>query len=355
MPRIRTVDGIHMSYRLSKSAQVRWQGGTIARREAVFVRIRTADGRTGWGEIGEVYFDPELYVALLNRRVREFLIGRESAAIESLHDALRIRLVPLGYAGMARAVLSGVDLALHNLCPPARSAPLAVPVYASTGFHPHLDGLTEECERAVALGFRLVKIRGGFSVREDVRRVKRARSSLGADVGLILELGQPYAAHPYAYREVERLCAAIREWRVAWVEEPFWPEDIRAYRRLHRRGLTPIGAGENLYTEEQFRMFAGVLDVCQPDLTRMGGVTAFRRIARLCRALAPHQFGGSVALLTTCRAAGALRNLWAVELDLLPNPWREQIFGKSNRLSNGKLNVPPYHLADFDPKVSLSK
>lgn len=353
MSRIRTVDGFHFSWALPKSGHVRWQGGVITRRDTVLVRIRTVDGRTGWGEIGEVYVHPDLYVRLLNHRVRELLIGRESADCETLQDQLRIGLVSLGYTGLARAALSGVDLALHNLRSPANPRAFAVPVYASTGFHPDISGLGEECERAVAMGFTMVKIRGGFSVREDVRRVRCARDRLGATRGLILELGQPYTARPYTYREVERLCLAIRGEDVLWVEEPFWPEDIRAYRRLKRRGLARVGAGENLYTEEQFRTFGKVLDVCQPDITRMGGLTALKRIANQCRALAPHQFGGSVALFTVGRAVRRLRNLQAVELDLLPNPLRERIFGKPDRLSDGRLIVPAYNLKDFNPKVPL--
>lgn len=339
MAKIVEVEARHVRYALPESEHIAWVGGTITHRDCVFTRVRTDDGRTGWGEIGEVYFYPQLYIDVVNHRVSEFLVGKDASAVTELHAQLHVLLISLGYSGMAKAVISGIDIALHNLAPPPGPAETSVPVYASTGFAPDIERMCDECRRAVHMGFRSLKIRGGMSVAEDIRRTQAARDCLGAEIGLILELSQSYSYTPYTFDEVVRICRAARECEVLWVEEPFGPEAVALYTQLAQQHLTGIGCGENLYTEEQFRVFGDLVDVCQPDVTRMGGLTSLLRIDQHCKRVAPHQFGTSVALYTLCQHAGKLENLYMLEVDLLDIPIRELIFPNGLRVVDGRLLV----------------
>lgn len=353
--RIASLKAYHCAYQFPRRDYLAWTGGVIKGRDCVFVKVTDTDGRVGWGEISEVYFWPEAYVDLINRKVAGFLKGAPVGQREGLQRRLQVFLISLGTAGLSRAVVSGIDLALWNLVrdEPRRTA--RVPVYASTGFSRDRGEMLAECARAVAAGFRYVKIRGGTSPGEDVRRAKASRALLGDRTGLILDLAQPYTQTPYTFAEVVRICRGIQECNLLWVEEPFWPDDEAAYARLHKTVAVKIGCGENLHTEEQFCRFGPVVDVLQPDVARMGGITTLVRIARHDRQICPHQFGTSVALYTLVRRLHHVRNVRLVELDLLANPFRNAIFGKALRIVNGELIVERCDMSGFEIEMKARR
>jgi len=337
MSKITSVQGFAVRYNLPPEHQVAWKGGRITETHYVFVKITSGEGRTGWGEIAGVYFAPEIYTHIINNKVKDFLVGKDAENITRIHQELHTFLISLGYSGLAKAVISGVDIALHNLhCKPSHRA-IKVRAYASTGFNQDTDRLCDQCTRAVESGFQNIKIRGGFSVAEDIARIRAARRCLGSSIGLMLELSQPYASPRYAFSEVLRICEEIAEFDVLFVEEPFWPDDIDNYKKLAERTVVKIACGENLYTDEQFKSFGPIVDVCQPDIGRMGGITSLARISKYCKAVAPHQFANSVALYTLCRNVEKVQHLYMVEIDLLPNPLRDIVFGGAVRVVDGAL------------------
>lgn len=349
MSKITSVETIHIKYKLPAKEHLVWPGGTIRNRDYIFIKIITKDKKIGWGEIGEVYFYPKIYADVINKKVKSFLLSKDGTKIEEIYRDLHIFLISLGYSGMAKAIISGIDIALYNLNSQQSTKRIEVPVYASTGFNQNINKMCEECQKAVDLGFRNVKIRGGISVNEDIKRIKTARKYLGKSIGLILELSQPYSYSPYVFSEILKICEGVQKYDVLWVEEPFWPEDLYSYKRLKNKNLVRIGCGENLYTEEQFKTFGKIIDVCQPDVTRMGGITSLKKISRYCRRIAPHQFGTSIALYTLCKNVNKIKNFYMLELDLVKNLIREIIFGEKFHIINGNLVFN-----DFDISNSLN-
>ncbi|MBU4211670.1 MAG: mandelate racemase/muconate lactonizing enzyme family protein [Verrucomicrobia bacterium] len=329
-----------------RSEQVEWAGGVMRRRHAVLVRVESDDGRIGWGEIGEVYFDPELYVNLVNQRVAPLLNGRSFDNPAALEPFLQAALISLGYTGMVCAIISGIKLAFYNLLAPPVSEPIDVPVYLSAGFSRDLGALKDECRQAMAGGFTAIKIRGLLGIARDVERMTATRQTVGDGIGLILELNQPYVPTPYSFPDVVAICEQMQTLDPLWIEEPFGADDLDAYQALHRINPgVPIGCGENLYTGRQFREFAEVVDVLQPDLARMGGVDALERVAASGKPLAPHQLGASVALWTLIRAFGHRPEIMMIELDRFTNPLRDLIFGRPLIPENGRLRTPPADLS----------
>ena len=353
MSKIVSVEGIHVKYKLPLEEHLIWSGGVIKQRDYIFIKIATDDGKLGWGEIGEVYFYPEIFADVINNKVENFIVGKDAAEIEKIYNDLHVFLLPIGYSGLAKAIISGIDIALHNLNAKQQNRKIEIPVYASTGFSRNTDKMCEECSKAVDIGFRNIKIRGGFSVTEDINRIKTAREYLGESIGLILELSQPYTYTPYTFFEILEICKGVKRYDILWVEEPFWPEDFSSYERLKKENVVKIGCGENLYTEEQFKKFGGIIDVCQPDMTRIGGINAMKDISGYCRKTAPHQFGTSIALYTLCTIVSLIKNFYMLELDLLKNPVREIIFTKNFNIIKGNLIVPDFDISKLDVSEEL--
>jgi len=98
---------------------------------------------------------------------------------------------------------------------------------------------------------------------------------------------------------------------LGWVEEPIWPpEDAAGLRRLREAGLV-VAAGECATTPSEFdRLIAGkAIDVLQPSLTKIGGVSALLdRLASTrgagIRAI-PHSYGWGPGYLATARVLAA--------------------------------------------------
>jgi len=146
-----------------------------------------------------------------------------------------------------------------------------------------------------------VKIKVGKpDIREDHERVAAVRSVLGPDRRLMIDANQRWDL-PTTFRALD----VLAEFGLEWLEEPLRADDLWAYRRLRKHSPVPIALGENLHTIYRFRDFieAEAVDIIQPNIIRVGGITPFRRIVELARTnsirVMPHllpELSGQLAL-----------------------------------------------------------
>jgi L-alanine-DL-glutamate epimerase-like enolase superfamily enzyme len=140
------------------------------------------------------------------------------------------------------------------------------------------------------------------------------------------------------------MARAMKDDGLVWLEEPVWPpEDHAGLARVRAEGV-PIAAGENAAGFLEFeRMFAlGAVDVAQPSVTKVGGVTEMRRILALGAArgveVVPHcpYFGpgflASLHLIAAMPSRPPVEVLW---MEMEANP-----FDPFVRASDGQLRVP---------------
>jgi L-alanine-DL-glutamate epimerase-like enolase superfamily enzyme len=88
---------------------------------------------------------------------------------------------------------------------------------------------------------------------------------------------------------------AVRPLGVRWIEEPVWPpEDANAIAVVRAGAALPIAAGENCGTVEDFRRLfqAGAVDVAQPSVTKIGGISGMRAVQALAA-----KFNGGVTVV----------------------------------------------------------
>jgi L-alanine-DL-glutamate epimerase-like enolase superfamily enzyme len=258
-----------------------------------------AGGETGVGFSWTPTIGPYAVQALLDHDLTRFAIGRP-AHPELLWDDAWLHLHEAGGGGITTIALAGLDLALWDLR--ARSAGVSVgallgrrtdrlPAYGSgVNLHYSLEELVEQARRWVQAGYRGAKMKvGSPSLDRDLERVAAVREVLGPDRWLAVDANQRWDL-PTAERAVD----ALLRFDLRWVEEPLRADDLLGYAALRQRIGVPIACGENVHTLHRFRelIAADAVDILQPNIVRVGGITPFLRIAALARSssrgLAPH-------------------------------------------------------------------
>ena len=299
-----------LSTRLLTVPLRRHWGAEAPENHVIVTELHTDDGGAGHGFSWTPTIGPQAVKALLDYDIAPFVSGLPSNP-ETVWDALWKRLHEAGGGGLTTIAMAGVDLALWDL--QARRAGTSVTgllgqrqdsaeVYGSgVNLHYTLDELVAQTERWVAAGHRAVKIKVGKpDLREDAERVAAVRSVLGPDRRLMIDANQRWDL-PTTLRALE----VLGEFGLDWLEEPLRADDLWAYRRLRKHSPVPIALGENLHTIYRFRDFieAEAVDIIQPNIIRVGGITPFRRIVELARThsikVMPHllpELSGQLAL-----------------------------------------------------------
>ncbi|MGW3957851.1 L-fuconate dehydratase [Streptomyces sp. NPDC004752] len=132
------------------------------------------------------------------------------------------------------------------------------------------EKLTRLAARAVADGFRQIKLKVGADLDDDIRRCRVARSVVGPDIRLAIDANQRWNVD-----EAIRWTRALAEFDPYWVEEPTSPDDILGHAAI-RRAVAPVkvATGEHVHNRIVFKQLlqAGALDIVQIDAARVGGV-----------------------------------------------------------------------------------
>jgi D-galactarolactone cycloisomerase len=283
------------------------------------------------------------------------LIGRDARDIAAVMDDLQRRLHLLGRNGPVTYALSGVDIALWDLAGKAAGLPLhrllgsapcaALPAYASLTRCSGPDAVAESCRQALAQGFRQIKLH-----EITLPAVQAARAAVGPDVTLMLDTNCPWSRD-----EARAMIEALRPCNLHWLEEPLWPpEDYAGLAQLRATGMT-IAAGENAAASDFPPMFElGALDVVQPSVTKVGGVSAVRRITALAEQsgvrVVPHCPYLGPGFLASLHLSAPLADapVERIAVDLEASPFGEWIDAR-----DGEMRVPQGPGLGCDPEPEL--
>jgi L-alanine-DL-glutamate epimerase-like enolase superfamily enzyme len=103
-------------------------------------------------------------------------------------------------------------------------------------------------------------------------------------------------------------------------------------------------AGENLRGRPAFEeaLSAGYLSFVQPDVGKWGGISVGREIAEQAQHhgidFCPHWLGGAVGLAASLHLRAAMGEGGFVEVDVNPNPLRDEVF--PIEVSGGWVTLP---------------
>ncbi|RCV48695.1 mandelate racemase/muconate lactonizing enzyme family protein [Marinitenerispora sediminis] len=275
-----------------------WDGG-VDRNDIVVVRLRTDTGAVGTGFAWTPKIGAGAVLALLRDDCPEALLGRPAVPGPRWSD-LRHHLREAGTTGLTALAAAAVDIALWDLAGKAAGRPLVdlvgrrrdrVPAYGSgVNLDYDLPDLLDQVRGWLAAGHRAVKIKvGSPEVERDVERVAEVRRLIGPHRRLMLDANQRWDV-PAAVRALR----ALAPFEPDWIEEPLPADDLAGHLRLRAATPVPFAVGENLRSAAEFRaaLAAGVCDIAQPNVVRVGGITPFLRIAELAAdhsvPVAPH-------------------------------------------------------------------
>ncbi|KAE8765290.1 enolase C-terminal domain-like protein [Georgenia thermotolerans] len=156
----------------------------------------------------------------------------------------------------------------------ARAAELERVGYPAYTTSPGWLGYSDEklvrlCGEAVAEGYRLIKLKVGRSVDDDVRRLGLARGAVGPEVRIAVDANQRWDVG-----EAVPWIEALAPFDLAWVEEPTSPDDVLGHAAIRRRVTVPVSTGEHTPNRVVFKQLlqAGAVDLIQVDAVRVGGV-----------------------------------------------------------------------------------
>ena len=293
----------------------------VEERDHAIVYVRTDEGHEGLGyTLG--YGGAKLIADAASDVLAPMLMGEDPRDTERLWREMFDGTVQIGRKGVMVRAISILDIALWDLKGKAADMPLykllgaskgEISTYASGGYYREskdLEGLREEMETYVDRGHDAVKMKvGRESLAEETERVRTVREAIGPDRTLLMDANGKWSNK----QEAVRACRAFGEYDPYFIEEPVMPDSIGLMSEANDALCYPVAAGELEFTRYGFEhlMEAGAVEIVQPDVTVVGGVTEWLRVANAAAArdvpVAPHyNWDLHVHLL------GAIENgLWA--------------------------------------------
>ncbi|KAL1881260.1 hypothetical protein Daus18300_001112 [Diaporthe australafricana] len=295
----------------------------------LFVKITDEAGNVGWGE-ASLEGHTQAVEGCLDAWFERYN-GFEADDIEHIWQ-MSWRTTFYRGGPVFMSALAGIDIALWDL----KARKLGVPIYQLLGgkvrdklkVYAWIGGnrpnnVAEEAKARKAQGFSCVKMNAtediGWldspSVLDScVERVKAVKD-LGMDAGVDFHgrIHKPMA---------KQLIKLLEPHRPLFIEEPLLSEHIGGIKSLAEQTSVPIALGERLHSRWDVKPFleAGCVDILQPDISHVGGISEMKRIAAMAEAydvaLAPHCPLGPIALAANCQVDCSSPNFAIQEMSL---------------------------------------
>jgi L-rhamnonate dehydratase len=262
----------------------------------VVVKVETDDGLVGYGTVG---VGSPAAVGVVDAHLAPLVVGESVFDVELVWEKMFRYTLNIGRKGLVLEAISAIDIALWDIMGKALGQPVynllggrtrdRIRAYVSQSYAKEdLDQVREEAAGYVRDGFTALKMRFGYGPadgaagkRRNYELVAAVREAIGPDVELAADAYMGWDVG-YAIDMIRRL----EELDLAWVEEPIVPDDYDGYAEIRRSVPTRISGGEHEFTRWGYLelLKRGCVDIVQPDVNRMGGITEARKVWALCSA-----------------------------------------------------------------------
>ena len=332
-------------------------------KHCLLIKVSTDEGITGWSDVetaphvGAAAVAAPASGAGMFEGLKSLVLGEDPFEVERLWDKVYRGTIYYGRRGVAIQVLSGFDIACHDIMGKAVQRPLHkilggarrehVRAYASTLFREKPDDIKRACEFYLQRGFTAIKFGWGCFGRDrkqDVALVAAARQAIGPDVELLVDPG--WMVNRSAYDAIE-LIRALEPYRIFWLEDFLHPECYDGYAQVKAAGVnTRLAAGEQEATAWGFHdlITRGKVDVVQPDLSRCGGLSQARKIIWEAQQagvdVCPHAWLTDLLSAASLHVNAVLERSLFLEYNVCDNPMLREIIGNPIQMgSDGMVPV----------------
>ena len=344
----------------------------------IFVRLTTACGITGVGEIYNATFGPDICCAMARDMFERQFDGADPHHIEALFR----KSYGAGFTQRPDVSVMGVFSGLEMACWDIIGKAADKPIYELLGGRVH-DRLrsysyiypptgdvypdparpnayndaaiaAEVAAGMVAQGFTAVKFdpAGPFSIYDgrqprlddialSVAFCREIRAAVGEKADLL------FGTHgQFTVSGAKRMARAIERFDPLWFEEPIPPDNLLEFQEVAQAVRIPIATGERLTTKSEFATLlrTGGAKILQPALGRVGGLNEARKIAALAEAfnaqIAPHLYAGPLEWAANIQLAAALPNALMVESISTEGSFHEDLIRTPIRVENGHITPP---------------
>jgi L-alanine-DL-glutamate epimerase-like enolase superfamily enzyme len=350
---------LHVPLARPRSSPAEVAAGRLNHIVVLLVHLDTDAGLRGLGFAYALQGSGKALLAIAEDDLPSLVVGEDPLDHERLAAKTYWRLQTVGRRGLVAQAYSAVDLALWDIKGKAAGLPLykllggareSAPAYGSdTGWlwmgpEEILDASRPYLEQ----GLMGVKVKVGADPEADAERLTQIREGLGDDAWLAVDANERYdvgtaLAMGHFFEE---------EIGADWFEEPISCEDVAGHARLKSRLEIPLAAGEMLFGRDEFAAYLGqgALDVVQPDVTRLGGLTAWLKVAALAeqhhRPISPHLLP-EVGVHLCCGLPGVA----SVEF----MPWLWPLWVEPPQLVKGLVLPPPRPGLGLEPNPEAAE
>ena len=342
----------------------------------VVVLIHTDEGITG---IGETDTNPWVVRAMIEARgthcmaycLKDMLIGEDPLMPEVLWEKLYVGSAMTGRRGLGVCAIGALDMALWDI----RGKALGVPCWQLLGgarkehiipyasllpsgrtLEAYQRNLIERALQAKEAGFRAAKmevcLKGPYShnaLQESdeviVKTVAACREAIGPDMTMMVDV-------VYGWQDAKEALRAARQlepFDLFFLETPLPVDDLDGHAFLADHTPIRIASGEWLTTRFEFidLLDRGKIDVAQPDVGRVGGLTEARRVADLAgdrgRLLVPHCWKTGIGIAASAQLAAATPHCPYIEYlppDLCDSALRRELADDGLTMTDGRIALP---------------
>ncbi len=338
--------------------------------------VRTDEGITG---IGEVDTNPWVAQAMIHARgthvlglgLEEMLLGEDPLHPETLWDKMYTGSFMTGRRGLGICAMGALDMALWDI----RGKALGLPCWhflggaRKTHIQPYAsllpaghtakeyrESLVAKARAAKRIGFRAAKmevcVNGPYAhnkLREGddaiVEIVAACREAVGRDFVMMVDVCYCWSNATEALRVIRQ----IEPHDLFFLETPLQLDDLDGYAFLHDHSGIRIAAGELQNTRFEFLdlMDRGKVDVAQPDVGRVGGLTEARRVCDLAaergRMIVPHCWKTGIGIAASAHLSAAAAHCPYIEFlpaQLSESALRRELVSDELQMTDGVIPLP---------------
>ena len=320
------------------------------KRTAHLVEVETDEGITGWGECFGAGNIALANKGIVQQVIQPMVLGMDPLDRDVIWHKVYNLMRDHGQKGMPLQSLSGVDIALWDITGKVANLPLhkliggahrdQIEVYGyGMMLRPEsannlVARFRDEAAAIRNMGFKAIKMKIGLGPKDDVRLIEAVRRGVGDDYRFMID-----ANHAYTTHDAFSVGRAMEEFDPYWFEEPVAPEDLDGYRELRQGLRVNISGGEAEFNRWGWRALleSRGLDIAQPEVCALGGISEYLRVLALCHAhftpVVNHVWASAVAVATNMHLLAAMPPLpgglhpWEpmLEFDTTHNSFRDDL------------------------------